>query len=386
MRDQIARATMRRLCVEGWRFLHHSYALVNQWQLLSLLKRNDLSLTIRDAPCFQPDWTERKGLFTPEQERQLESIPVLAPGETPDATLRISYPFDFSLEPKGRTVLFATSEYKVIEERALKAPPDIEALSRSDFVLVTPSRWSREGILGLGLRDERIVVVPHGVDCGTFRPSGEGKAAREAANLPGFTFANLSAMTTNKGIDLLLRAFAVVVEKHPGARLLLKGSDDLYQSESFLMRTIRGLPEGAASRLEGRIVYAGNAATMASIAIFYQLADAYVSPYRGEGFNLPVLEASACGTPVICTKGGSTDDFMNEDTARFIESRPGEVVIRPGVKGFGLEPDLDHLIHLMLEVMEDREWRERARRVGPSRAATEFSWDLAVDKLLRAVF
>ena len=377
---------MRRLCVEGWRFLHHSFAVVNQWQLLSLLKRNDLSLSIRDLPYFLSDWTARKGLFSPEQERQLESIPVLAPNETSDATLRVSFPFDFSLQPKGRTVLFATSEYKVIEERARRAPLDIEALRRSDFLLVTPSRWSREGVLPLGLRDDQVVVIPHGVDPGTFRPSPEGKAAREAAKLPGFTFANLSAMTTNKGVDLLLRAFAVVVEKHPETRLLLKGSDDLYKSEGLLQRMIRNLPNGAASRLEGRIVYAGNAATTESIAIFYQLADAYVSPYRGEGFNLPVLEASACGTPVICTRGGSTDDFMNEDTALFIESRPVEVVIRPEVGGFGLEPDLDHLIHLMFEVMENREWREGAARAGPARAAREFSWDRAVDKLLHAVF
>ena len=377
---------MRTLCVEGWRFLHHSYAVVNQWQLLSLLKRNDLSLSVRDVPYFHQEWTARKGLFSPEQERRLESIPMLAPEEITDATLRISVPFDFSLRPKGRTVVFGTSEYKVVEERARKAPPDLEQLSRSDFLLITPSRWSREGFLRLGIPDEQIAVIPHGVDPQTFRPTIEGKAARDAAKLPGFTFANLSAMTDNKGIDLLLRAFLVVVEKHPDTRLLLKGSDDLYKSEGLLQRTIRGLPDGAANRLEGRIVYAGNAATMDSVAIFYQLADAYVSPYRGEGFNLPVLEASACGTPVICTKGGSTDDFMNEDTARFIESRPAETVIRPGVGGFGLEPDLDHLIHLMFAVMEDTEWRARAARVGPVRAAKKFSWDLAVEKLLHAIF
>jgi glycosyltransferase involved in cell wall biosynthesis len=377
---------MRSLCVEGWRYIHHSFAVVNQWQLLSLLKRNDLSLSVRDLPYYMDKWQAQKDLFTPEHQSKLESIPAPAADDIQDATLRISFPFDFSLQPKGRTVVFATSEYKGIEERSLKAPPDIEALSRSDFLLVTPSRWSRDGLLRLGLRDDQVVVIPHGVDPGTFRPSSEGKAAREAAKLPGFTFANLSAMTANKGIDLLLRAFAVVVEKHPDTRLLLKGSDDLYKSESLLQRTIRALPDGAAARLEGRIVYAGNAATMDSIATFYQLADAYVSPYRGEGFNLPVLEASACGTPVICTKGGPTDDFMTEDTARFIESRHAEVVVRPGVEGLGLEPDMDHLIHLMLGVMDDTEWRDRAARAGPAHAAKAFSWDLAVEKLLRAIF
>lgn len=376
---------MRTLCVEGWRFLHHSYAVVNQWQLLSLLKRNDLTLSVRDAPYFQPEWTARKGLFSPEQESLLESIPRLGPGEPSDATLRMSVPYDFSLQPEGRTVVFGTSEYKIIEARARKALPDVELLSRSDFLLVTPSRWSRLGFLSLGLPDDQVVVVPHGVDPMTFRPSIDRKAVRKALNLPGFTFCNVSAMTDNKGIDLLLRAFLVVVEKHPDARLLLKGSDDLYNSQGLLQRTIRKLPDGAADRLEGRIVYAGNAATMTSIAEFYQLADVYVAPYRGEGFNLPVLEASACGTPVICTKGGPTDDFMTNETARFIESRPADVTIREGITGFGLEPDLDHLIQLMFDVMNDAEWRDHAAHVGPARAA-DYGWDKIVDRLLHVIF
>ena len=377
---------MRSLCVEGWRFLHHSFAVVNQWQLLSLLQRADISLTVSDVPYFRDDWEPKKGLFSPDQERKLESIPASAPGESADATLRISFPFDFSLRPDGRTILFATTEFGFIQGRGFKAPPDIEELSRSEsFLLVTPSRWSREGLLRLGLRADQIVIVPHGVDPVTFHPSIEGRAAREALKQPGFTFANSSAMTMNKGIDLLLQAFAVVAQKHPDARLMLKGADDLYKSHNLLKRTIARLPTGVASLLEGRILYGGNAVTMASMAQFYQAADAYVSPYRGEGFNLPVLEASACGTPVICTRGGSTDEFMNDDTALFIDSRLGDY-IEDDIHGWKLEPDLDHLIHLMLQVIDDVEWRERAALVGPHRAATQFSWDMVVDKLVGAIY
>jgi glycosyltransferase involved in cell wall biosynthesis len=360
--------------------------VVNQWQLLSLLKRSDIAVGVRDLPYYRSDWAPQKGLFSPEEERKLESIPKLVPNESSDATLRISFPFDFSLQPEGRTIVFATSEFHHFHAYSFKAPLDIQQLKRSDsFLLVTPSRWSRDGLLRLGLRADQIIVVPHGVDPVTFRPTSEGKAAREALKLPGFTFANASAMTVNKGIDLLLQAFAVVSEKHPDTRLMLKGSDDLYESHKFLQQTIARLPAGVASRLEGRILYGGNAATMASMSQFYQVADAYVSPYRGEGFNIPVLEASACGTPVICTKGGSTDDFMNDDTARFIDSRL-EDYVSGDERGCKLEPDLDHLIHLMFQVMEDDEWRGRVARVGPHHAATRFSWDLVVDKLLDAIY
>ena len=43
------------------------------------------------------------------------------------------------------------------------------------------------------------------------------------------------------------------------------------------------------------------------------VADAYVTPYRAEGFNLPALEAIACGTPLIVTCGGATGNFCNDD-------------------------------------------------------------------------
>jgi len=53
----------------------------------------------------------------------------------------------------------------------------------------------------------------------------------------------------------------------------------------------------------------------------YNVADYYVSPYRAEGFNLPVIEAIACGTKVIVTDGGATDDFCDANTSVKIPSR-----------------------------------------------------------------
>jgi glycosyltransferase involved in cell wall biosynthesis len=76
---------------------------------------------------------------------------------------------------------------------------------------------------------------------------------------------------------------------------------------------------------------------------------------------------------------------MNGDTARFIESRVCDVMLGDR-KGRKLEPDLDHLIHLMFEAVEDTEWRNRAARVGTRRAAKDFSWDRAVERLLNAIF
>jgi glycosyltransferase involved in cell wall biosynthesis len=375
---------MKTLCVEGWRFIHHSYAMVNQWQLLSLLKRNDIALSIRDLPFFNKQWRSTKALFSDDEENKLKSIPALAADAIADATYRICYPYDFSLMPKGRTVVFGTAEYQFLDGTKFAGPIDIKHLSSSDlFSVITPSRWSRAGFLRLGLRDDQVIVVPHGVANNIFRPSQPArKRIRERLKLSGFTFANASAMTDNKGIDILLRAFAVVAQKHPNVHLLLKGADGLYTSKQSLMQALSSLPLETKNLVAAKTLYDGSTLSMNQMAEFYLAADVYVSPYRAEGFNLPVLEASASGIPVICTRGGSTDDFLDGKFALFIDSQ-----LTPfNSGGVYLEPSLDHLIQLMLQAMNDDPWRRAASAAGVSNASANFNWDTVVDKMVTAIF
>ena len=374
---------MKTLCIEGWRFIHHSYAVVNQWQLLSLLKRNDIALSVRDIPFFNEQWRSTKPLFGDEEENRLKSIPVLAGDATVDATYRISYPYDFSLRQKGRTVVFGTAEYQFLSEKYFTRPIDIKQLSNSEsFSVITPSRWSREGFLRLGLRDDQVVVVPHGIANNIFRPSQHARETiRKRLKLSGFTFANASAMTYNKGIDILLRAFAVVAQKRPNVHLLLKGADELYASKQNLMQALSTLPSEIKNLVAEKTLYDGSTLSMNRMAKFYLAADVYVSPYRAEGFNLPVLEASASGVPVIASKGGSTDDFLGEEYALFIDSQ-----IKPSDSGgVYLEPNLDHLVQLMFKVMDDDLWRRKASITGVNNA-TKYDWDTVADKLVAAIF
>jgi glycosyltransferase involved in cell wall biosynthesis len=375
---------MNTLCVEGWRFIHHSYAIVNQWQLLSLLKRNDIALSVRDLAFFSEQWRSTKALFSDEEEAKLKSIPVLAADALTGATYRICSPYDFSLLPTGRTVVFGTAEYQYLDAKKFARPFDIKQLSSSDsFYVITPSRWSREGFLRLGLRDEQVIVVPHGVANNIFRFSQPARnKIRQKLKLSGFTFANASAMTGNKGIDILLRAFAVVAQKRPNVHLLLKGADGLYTSKQFLMQVLSALSPEIQHLVASKTLYDGSTLSMDQMAEFYLAADVYVSPYRAEGFNLPVLEASASGIPVICTKGGATDDFLNEKFALFIDSQ-----LKPASSGgLYLEPNLDHLIHLMLQAMDDDPWRRTASAAGVSNASCNFDWDTVVDKMVNVIF
>ena len=79
------------------------------------------------------------------------------------------------------------------------------------------------------------------------------------------------------------------------------------------------------------------------------MADAYVTPYRAEGFNLPALEAQTCGTPVIATHGGATDDFLHAEHNHLIH---GKLIENSYLKehleiNAYIEPSIDDLIEAL---------------------------------------
>jgi len=145
------------------------------------------------------------------------------------------------------------------------------------------------------------------------------------------------------------------------------------------------LPRAQANRIVELLVYGGQAISMERMSVLYQAADAYVSPYSAEGFNLPVLEAAACGLPVICTQGGSTEDFVTDAFAWKISSRVRERLV-DGELGTSLEPDLDHLVELMRRIVDDRSFRAMAASNGPHHAVEHFTWDHVIEKMMPVLF
>jgi glycosyltransferase involved in cell wall biosynthesis len=378
----------KRLIVEGWRFLPHSYAIVNQWQLLALLRRN-IVLKVVDAPFYRPSWQAQEGLFEPAAEQALRSIEVAQPAGSADVTLRVFFPYDFSSSRSRLTAVFATLEQQLIRRSYVSDLLEYEQLLRGppppNVKVVTPSRWSAEGFYRAGFASDQVLVVPHGVDTGTFHPMPDIRTQVRSGMpvLDGeFVFLSVGGMSSNKGIGLLLRGFAEVRRKFPYARLVLKGMDHLYDSRALLHQSIRTLSAGDQQLVLQRMTYLGDSLSHSAMATLYQVADAYVSPYRAEGFNLPVLEAAACGIPIICTRGGPTDDFVTDEFARRIESRTSVITI-DGRPASHLDPSLEHLIALMTSAIEDSRWRRQAAAAGPRHVSASYTWDCAVDMLIK---
>ena len=378
----------RRLQVEGWRFLPHSYALVAQSHCLWLARRGDVELRFADLPFYDPGWKPARGIFASADEALLSSLRAPEASFSPQATftLRPERP-DFSAPRTGERFAFATAEYRVLTPAnvgALRSAADVPSCVQ----VVTPSRWAAEAYRRFGFADARIHVVPHGIDPAIFRPDEAARlVTRRALGVEReVLFACAGAMTWNKGLDALLKAFARLVESEPEVRLLLKGADALYPSRELVREVLGDLPSQARSAVTARLIYEGRTFSAKVMAELLRAADCYVSPYRAEGFNLPVLEAMACGVAVICTAGGPTDEFTEQSFALRIPGRVAPKRLDADHEGEMLEPDVEQLSALMRDTARDPA-AARGRGALAARCAHErFSWEAVTNALLAALF
>ena len=380
---------MRRLIVEGWRFIPHSYAIANQFQCLEMLKRKDLMLYHRDLPFFNPNWTPVNDLFSEDAELKLRTIPTPPEDIRGDVLFRIGYPYDFRQSSSSKTFVFGTSEHGAVYDSMLWGNiPLQEVLKDSDVGIIVPSNWSKCGFVRSGAEPERITVIPLGVDTRIFKPSEDldRSVLREKFGwYNSFVFLNIGAMTVNKGIIFLLKSFAEIATKYPDVKLVLKGMDSLYTSKKFLTDIKSRLSAPELDIIAPRMEYIGGTSSFADIADLYQSADCYVSPYLAEGFNMPVLEAAACGLPIICTEGGSTDDFVTEDFALRIKSEVKEYRAKDSIMRM-LIPDGEHLTTLMSKIIDDSVWRDSACKSGPAFVNQNFTWEYVTKQLLNTFF
>ncbi len=148
---------------------------------------------------------------------------------------------------------------------------------------------------GASLPDERIYTVPNGVHLGDFEnlPPGEPFRARwKLGEGPVVLF--LGRLHARKGLHLLIPAFAHALDAAPDARLLIAGPDE--GMRAMLDALVQQHDLGDRVIFTGMITGADKLAALAA-------ADLFALPAVGEGFSMAVLEAMACGLPVLLTPG-----------------------------------------------------------------------------------
>ena len=187
-------------------------------------------------------------------------------------------------------------------------------------------------------------------------------------------------MTQNKGIELLIAAYGILKKKFKHLKLILKDQSNLYNikphyifdilSKSELNKKHNIINE---SMMKDIIIISENL-NLNEIRNLYSITDCYVSPYLAEGFNLTPLEAAACGTQIIVTKGGSTDDYFNECLGFQIESNEKKIK-----NSFLLEPKLASLLEILEnKIINKKDELKQKRR---DFVHNNFSWQKIVKHL-----
>lgn len=168
-------------------------------------------------------------------------------------------------------------------------------------LMIAASQAARdEFIQHYAVRPERIVTVPLGIDTHHFRRR-DSKEMRKSLGLDGKrVILYVGFSTPRKGVEYLGQALDGL---GPDTRLLLVGKWEKGYRDTFY----RSLSAEARSR----VVEAGYVADDL-LPVYYSLADVFVFPSLLEGFGLPVVEAMACGTPVIATNTSSLPEVVGD--------------------------------------------------------------------------
>jgi glycosyltransferase involved in cell wall biosynthesis len=223
------------------------------------------------------------------------------------------------------------------------------AVAAARRVLCVSASTARDLAELLGVPPERVDVTPLGTDLRPAPPEAVA-AVRRRLGIDGPYLLGLGTVEPRKDLPTLVRAFASLAAELPH-RLVLAGL------AGWGAGTLAA--EVAASGVVERILLAGYVPEADKAALFTG-ADVVGYPSLYEGFGLPVLEAMACGTPVVTTTGGSLPEVAGD----------AALLVEPG--------DADALAAAIAKLAGDPAARHAVAARGKARAAG-FTWERCAD-------
>jgi len=239
--------------------------------------------------------------------------------------------------------------------------------------LVAISTWTRDlaltvlGGLGLDGHGQRLRIVHLGTDPDRFRPGIDATALRERFALPdggGRWLLTVARLESHKGVDTVIAALPAIVARAPDVRYAVAGSGP--ERERLERLADRA---GVADRVK----FLGEVRE-ADLPALYNVASVYVGASRRaerigvEGFGISLVEASACGLPVVAGNSGGVPD-----------------AVRDGETGFLVPPeDSAAVSEAVCRLLGDPALARRIGAAGRDAVERHYNWDRVV-RDLRAI-
>lgn len=217
----------------------------------------------------------------------------------------------------------------------------------SKVIAVTPTE--AEQYRSLGVDEHRIEIVPNGIDLAEYDSLPQKGEFRQKYSITENEkmILYLARIHKIKGPDLLVRAYASLSQELHDSRLVIAGPDDGYLST--LKRLITDLNIGP------KVLFTGPLYGKDKLEAYVD-ADVYVLPSVYEIFGVALLEACACGTPVVVT------------------DRCGIADVIDGHAGLAVPSDKDQLGRAILSILDNEGMRQEFRERGKSLVRERFDW------------
>lgn len=200
-----------------------------------------------------------------------------------------------------------------------------------------------------------VTVIPNAVNTVSFAEAP--RLARRSSSRRSLHFAEdefvlllIGNDWKQKGLGALLRACALLMDLP--LRVLVVGSDD----PVFFRALVQELHTQDRLRFE---------APSSDVLLFYAAADLYVGPSLEDSFGLPILEAMACGLPVIASAHAGASEMIDDGETGFILADPQDHV---------------QLAHLIRRVYSDPTLRQRVAEAASRYVLANCSWDENAEK------
>jgi len=196
--------------------------------------------------------------------------------------------------------------------------------------------------------EEKISTIPFGVDIETFKPAQENERQEE------FEILYAGSLYALKGLPFLIQAIAHVRRNKTKANLTIVGEGTQKETLIALAKALRIEKH---VKFEGFIPYS-------KMPMYYNRCDIFCFPTLGEPFGKAVIEAMACGKPVIATNIGGT--------AEIIQNGANGILVPPA-DSETMAVEIDRLIN---DAQERRRISKKARETTVER----FSWEKIAEK------
>ncbi|MDI6809216.1 MAG: glycosyltransferase [Candidatus Eisenbacteria bacterium] len=204
-----------------------------------------------------------------------------------------------------------------------------------------------------GLPEKKLLVIPNGVDTTIFQPKPMPTALKESLGVDTTkAFGTVARLVPAKGMEFFLRASQKVMKEYPGSRALIVGDGPLMEKLTNY---------AAELGISDKVRFFGERNEVPELV---RMMDIFVLSSLREGLPLSLLEASACGKPIVATRVGGNEDIVID-----------------GVTGFLVQKeDSDSLAEKILVLLRDDSLAREMGRQARKRIERGFSFEAVAGK------